>query len=124
MKEIIAGVVGSLIGVWLIFQGIYGLTKIRWQTSNKVVSGIAYNVESDKWISGATTFSIRASEDTFVSEENKSSFCLPKGSEYIDLVKRAAEDKTIKLIVTSEKINFHFAEGATTCVDNVKVVQQ
>lgn len=87
--------------------------------SEQVVSGVVYNTKNNNAISGKTTFSVRASEDTYVSEENKSSYCLPKDSPYIDLVNKAAQDKSIKVIVTTSKF-FKFA-APWTCVDNVKV---
>lgn len=110
--------------VFILFVVVWGfraLGRMRWQTSETRVSGIVYNTKNNKWISGATSFSVRASEDTYVSEENESSFCLPHGSKYIDLVNKAAENKSIKVVVRESKVPFHLAEGVTTCVDNVTV---
>lgn len=115
------GVFGVLLVLFLIFQGLYTLFKIRWQTSESVVSGIVYNVRNDEFISGNTSFSIRAAVDTVVTEENKSSYCLPSGSPYIELINRASEDKEIKVIVRTSKVPFTIAEGATTCMPNVTV---
>ena len=113
-----------LVITFLIFQGIYTLMKIRWSPSESVVSGVVYDVKNNEWISGNTSFSVRASEDTVVTEENRSSYCLPNGSEYIDLINRASEDKSIKVIVRTSKVSFRIVEGATTCVDNVVVEEQ
>lgn len=114
----VAFVIAALYGVaW----GIYSLFRIRWSPSESRVSGIVYNVKNDEWISGNTSFSVRAAENTVVTEENESSYCLPKDSKYIDLVNRAAEDKRIKVVVRTSKVSFRLVEGATTCVDNVTV---
>lgn len=125
------GYVGGLI-VFVVFVGVilllgfgfYQLMKIKWQPNESRVSGVVYNVKNNEWISGNTSFSVRASEDTYVSEENESSFCLPNGSPYIDLVNKASENKDIKVIVRTSKVSFRFAEGATTCVDNTIVEEK
>ena len=92
---------------------------IKVQLNNKVVSGVVYNTTNDSFIAGNTTFSVRASEDTYVSKENKSSFCLSPNSPYRDLVNEAAIDKNKKVIVESKKI-FKLAKP-WTCIDNVTV---
>lgn len=89
------------------------------ELSRQTVSGVVYNTKNDVFISGNTTFSVRASEDTYVSEENRSSYCLPPGSPYIKLVNEAARNKDIKVVVTTEKA-FEWA-APWTCIDNVKV---
>ena len=94
---------------------------IDFDYSNERVSGIVYNTKNDTLISGNTTFSVRASEDTYVSEENISSYCLPKNSEYIELVNRAAEDKNIKVVVTTKRC--FVIKAPWTCIDNVKVTE-
>jgi hypothetical protein len=89
------------------------------QFSNEVVSGIAYNTKNDRFISGATTFSVRAAENTYVTEENQSSYCLPGNSPYKDLVNKAAQDKRIKIVVEAKK---YFAIKAPwTCYPNITV---
>ena len=95
-------------------------TKIEF--SNQNVSGVAYNVKNDEFPIGNTSFSIRASENTYITEENKSSYCLPKGSEYIELVNKAAENKDIKLIVKTER-GFWW-KAPFTCIDNVTVEER
>lgn len=94
---------------------------ISFKASNEVVSGIAYNTKNDKLFSSNTTFSIRASENTYVSEENKSSYCLPPNSPYKELVNKAAQDKRIKVVVEAKK---YFAiQAPWTCKDNVTVTE-
>lgn len=114
---LIAVVVGV---VW----GFYTMTKIRWSPSESTASGVVYNVKNKKFISGNTSFRLRASEDTVVTEENISSYCLPKDSPYIELVNKASENKDIKVIVRTSKVSFRVVEGATTCVDNVVVEEK
>lgn len=109
------------IGVLFIVVVLSLLLFTGFKTSNERVSGVVYNTSNDSLIAGNTYFSVRAAEDTYVSEENKSSYCLPPGSPYIDLVNRAAENKDIKVVVTASK---HFTFKAPwTCVDNVKVTE-
>src|SRR5581483_4127053 len=72
---------------------------VRFKTSSERVSGIVYNTTNDHAISGATCFSVRAGENTYVDEKNQSSYCLPEGSPYISLVNRAR----IKVVVVAHK---------------------
>lgn len=110
------GVVACVVFVVAIFLSLF---VVRFQSSNQVVSGIVYNTKNDGFLTGNTTFSVRASEDTYVSEGNRSSYCLPPNSEYKDLVNKAAEDKSVKVIVTANK---YFAiQAPWTCKNNVKV---
>lgn len=94
----------------------------KWEWSEDNVSGIVYNTENNGPISGATSFSVRAAVDTYVSEENKSSYCLPKESPYIALVNKAARDKSIKVVITTKK-GFWF-KAPWTCVNNVTVEEE
>ena len=106
-----AVVFGILFFIMLLF--------ISWKGSNEVVSGIVYNTSNDSLLAGNTKFSVRASEDTYVSEENRSSYCLPPNSPYKELVNKAAQDKKIKVIVEEKK---YFAiQAPWTCKDNVIV---
>lgn len=92
---------------------------VRFKGSNEVVSGVVYNTTNDSLIAGNTKFSIRASEDTYVSEENRSSYCLPPNSPHKELVNKAAQDKRIKVVVEAKK---YFAiQLPWTCKDNVTV---
>lgn len=99
---------------------IYLLFSIRIQLSDNVVSGIVYNNQNNSIFGGKTLFSIRASENTVVTKENVSNFCLPPNSPYIKLVNEAARDKNIKVVVTSSKV-FILMSSPWQCVDNVKV---
>nr|DAP16289.1 MAG TPA: hypothetical protein [Caudoviricetes sp.] len=99
---------------------VYRSSLMRWVTSESIVSGIVYNSQNDVIPSGNTYFSVRASENTVVTEENKSEFCLPPNSPYIKLVNEAAKNKNIKVVVTSNKV-FTMVSFPWQCVDNVKV---
>ena len=99
---------------------IYLLFSVRLQTSDNVASGIVYNNQNNSIFTGNTYFSIRASENTVVTKENISKFCLPPNSPYIKLVNEAAKDKNIKVVVTSNKV-FTMVLSPWHCVDNVKV---
>lgn len=99
---------------------VYCSSLIRWVTSESIVSGIVYNNQNDAMLSGNTYFSVRASENTVVTEENKSEFCLPPNSPYIKLVNEAAKNKNIKVVVTKSKI-FTMVSFPWQCVDSVKV---
>lgn len=108
--------------VVLVVGFVLALCCINIKLSNDVVSGIVYNTKYGKAISGNTSFSIRAGENTPVTAENESRYCLPANSPYTDLIKRAAEDKRIKVVVTAEKYGFKLA-APWTCIDNVKVTE-
>ena len=99
---------------------IYLLFSVRLQTSDNVASGVVYNNQNNSIFIGNTYFSIRASENTVVTKENTSKFCLPPNSPYIKLVNEAAKDKSIKVVVTSNKV-FTMVPSPWHCVDNVKV---
>ena len=99
---------------------VYCSSLIRWVTSESIVSGIVYNNQNDAMLSGNTHFSVRASENTVVTEENKSEFCLPPNSPYIKLVNEAAKNKNIKVVITKSKI-FTMVSFPWQCVDSVKV---
>lgn len=114
-------IVGILFVLLMIMVFIFAIFFVRFKGSNERVSGIVYNTKNNLLISGNTTFSVRASESTYVSEENKSSYCLPPNSPYIALVNKAAEDKRIKVVVTADK---YFAiQSPWTCNPNVKVTE-
>lgn len=94
-------------------------SRFEWSEDN--VSGIVYNTTNNSVISGNTRFSVRAAVDTYVSEENKSEYCLPPSSPYKELVNRAAANKEIKVQVTTKK-GFWF-KAPWTCVNNVTVTE-
>lgn len=99
---------------------LYLLFSVRLQTSDNVVSGIVYNNQNNSIFGGNIYFRVRASENTVVTKENTSKFCLPPNSPYIKLVNEAAKDKNIKVVVTSSKV-FTMVPSPWHCVDNVKV---
>src|SRR5690606_1722917 len=76
---------------------------VRFKLSNETVSGIVYNTTNDRFISGATCFGVRASEATYVNEETKSTYCVPKNSPYKELINRGAADKRVKVRVDAGK---------------------
>lgn len=104
----------------IVIVPIYLLFSIRIQLSDNVVSGIVYNNQNNSIFGGKTLFSVRALENTVVTKENVSNFCLPPNSPYIKLVNEAARDKNIKVVVTSSKV-FTIMSSPWQCVDNVKV---
>jgi hypothetical protein len=107
-----------LLGIVLLFVAMF---TVRFSLSNSTASGIAYNVTNDRFISGATQFSLRAGENTPVTEENQSVYCLPPNSPYKALVNKAAADKRVKIQVDTSK---YFAIKAPwVCQDNVKVTE-
>jgi len=109
---------GAVVIIWGIILLIYS---IKWETSEQNVSGIVYNTKNNQFISGNTAFSVRAGENTLITEENQSSFCLPPNSEYKELVNRAAADKTIKVNVTTQK--FFMIAAPWYCPAFIKVTE-
>lgn len=97
------GYVGVIIALLLVVGFFVSLFVVRFKLSNELVSGIVYNTTNDRAISGATCFSVRAGENTPVTEENRSSYCLPPNSPYKELVNRAAADKRVKVTVEARK---------------------
>lgn len=121
MQSSTKGLIGGLFVVVIVFALIFALFFVRFKLSNEVVSGIVYNTTNDRFISSATKFSVRASEATYTSEENRSTYCLPPNSPYKELVNRAAQDKRVKVVVTAKK---YFAIKAPwTCQNNVNVTE-
>lgn len=108
-------VIVAVIGV--MFLAIFS----KWEISSDNVSGIVYNTQNDTLIGGNTTFSIRAGENTPVTEENASNYCVPGNSPYKELVNKAAGDKRIKVQITTKK--GFWIKAPWTCVDNVVVTQ-
>lgn len=114
-------ILGLFLVLLLIGGFLFAAFFLRFQASNGTVSGIVYNTTNDRFISGSTAFSIRASESTYVSEENRSSYCLPANSPYKKLINEAAQDKRIKVVLTAHK---YFAiQAPWTCQDNVTVTK-
>lgn len=118
----IGALIGAVVGV-VLFVGLFILLFCTQAAlSEQNVSGIVYNTKNNGAFTGNTQFSVRAAVDTYVSQENQSSYCLPQNSPYKELVNRAAADKTIKVVVTTKKF-FKWA-APWTCVDNVTVIEQ
>ena len=115
--KVLSGFVATFMVLFFFF---WFLPSVRISVSEENVSGIAYNVTNNKFISGNTHFSVRAAENTYVSEENRSSYCLPPNSPYIKLVNEAAKDKTIKINVQTDKM-FRVVAAPWVCADNVHV---
>jgi|GEM_PF-989758 len=120
MKNNQNGFIGVLIIVGLVFALMFALFFVRFKLSNERVSGIIYNTTNDRALSGATCFYVRAGENTYVDENNTSSYCLPKGSKYIPLVNKAAEDKRIKVVVVAHKYSLT-VKAPWTVLPNVTV---
>lgn len=114
-------ILGFLTVTILVLGLLFSLFFVRFQLSNETVSGIVYNTTNNRFISNATCFSVRASEDTYVSEENKSSYCIPPNSEYKELVNKAAQDKRIKVVVSANK--FFVVKAPWTVQPNVTVTE-
>lgn len=121
IKDAVSTFIAVIVTLAIIVLPIRLLAGIRWESSEQNVSGVVYNVKNNEWISGNTSFSIRASIDTVVTDENKSSFCLPPNSPYISLVNEASENKDIKVVVKTSKV-FKIVDPFT-CVDNVTVTK-
>lgn len=114
--------VGALLVLVLIVGFFVALFSIRFKMSEEVVSGIVYNTKTGHAISGNTTFAVRAGVDTYVSQNNESTYCLPPHSPYEKLVEKAAADKTVKVVVTAKK---YFAiQAPWTCRANVTVTEE
>jgi hypothetical protein len=92
---------------------------VGFRLNNEVTSGIAYNTSNDAFISGNTNFSVRASEATYTTTENQSTYCLPPDSPYKAIVNKAAADKRVKIEVHSNKY-FTF-KAPWQCASNVTV---
>lgn len=114
-------IVGALLVVAVIVGLIFALFFVRFKLSNEIVSGIAYNTTNDRAISGATCFGVRASEATYVNEETKSTYCIPKNSPYKALVNKAAADKRVKIEVEAHK--YFTVKAPWTVVPNVTVTE-
>lgn len=94
----------------------------RFKASEERVSGIVYNTKVGHALTGNTTFSVRASVGTYVSDTNASDYCLPPHSPYEKLIEKAAADKTVKVVVTAKK--YFAVQAPWTCRANVKVTEE
>lgn len=113
--------IGMLLMILVVIGLIFAAIFVRFQLSNSTTSGIAYNLSHNSFIDDNTHFSVRAGENTPVTEENQSTYCLPPNSEYKDLVSRAAADKRVKIVVTADK--YFAVQAPWVCNPNVKVTE-
>lgn len=115
---IIGAIIGAIIcAFWAVFH-------FSWQSSEEVVSGIVYDAHFDDWPAHNTAFKIRAAAEMAVTEDTSPTYCLPKGSQYEGIVREAAEDKNIKVIVKVKPMPPHFREGVFKCEDNIEVTKK
>ena len=114
-------VLGALFVIGFVFLVFFSIFFVRFSGRNEEVSGIVYNTSYNHLISGNATFSVRAGIDTYVSQENQSTYCLPPNSPYLALVRKAAADKNVKVIVTTDK--YFSIQAPWTCHNNVKVTE-
>ena len=115
-----AYILSSFLLLWLFF---WVLPSVRWETSEDLVSGIVYNNTNNAIITGNTEFKIRASAEMNADKNTSRTYCLPPNSKYIPLVKEAAANKNIKLVVTT-KTGFYIAANPLACVENVIVTKE
>lgn len=120
VEELILVIIALLIGLLLI--GILIIPFAKWEISEDIVSGIVYDNTNNSIITGNTEFKVRASADMYADENTSRTYCLPKDSQYITLVKEAAADKTIRVVVETSK-SFKWMMP-WDCNDNVKVTKE
>ena len=104
--EVLFAIITWTVLIGLVLGFFWFVASIRWQWTNDVVSGIVYDTQNDGLISGNTTFKVRASENMAVTEDTSPTYCLPPNSQYIALVNEAAADKTVKVVVKTNKTGF------------------
>lgn len=116
------GFIGVMVAVMLAMGFVWLLFLTQMALSEQNVSGIVYNTQNSKALTGNTSFCVRAGVDTYVSQQNQSCYCLPPHSPYIPVVNKAAADKSIKVVVTTRKY-FRAFVAPWTCVSNVTVTE-
>lgn len=127
IKAVLPVAVNGLIIVAIasaVIWGIWALFHLSWQSSEEVVSGIVYDAHFNDWPANNTTFKIRAAAEMAVTEGTSPEYCLPSGSQYESVVREAAEDKDIKVVVKVKQMPPHFRESVFKCEDNVEVTKQ
>ncbi len=117
IEEVAVLIVAALILFVVFFVPLF----VRFKLSNEVVSGVVYNTTNERFLSNGTCFSVRAEVNTYVSEENRSSYCIPGNSPYKELVNKAAKDKRIKVEVEASK--YFTVKLPWTVYPNVKVTE-
>lgn len=128
-KKVVSGsilltAVAVIAAFGVIIWGIWALLHFSMQLSEEVVSGIVYDAHFDDWPAHNTTFKIRAAAEMAVTEETSPTYCLPSGSQYESIVREAAENKDVKVVVKVKQMPPHFREGAFKCEDNVEVTKK
>lgn len=98
--------------------------RIREQDDEEIVSGIVYDAKFDTWPEGNTEFKVRASADMAVTKDTSKTYCLPPNSKYEELVREAAADKNVEVIVKVRKVSPHLKDGIASCDDNVEVTKK
>lgn len=93
---------------------------IDFRTQDEIVSGIVYDASFDELISGNTNFKIRAAAEMYTDENTSATYCLPRGSKYEELIRKAAGDKTVKVKVTAHKF-FEVKNTVVDCPETVEV---
>lgn len=119
-SKIVKGLVSGTVIILIILVG-YLLAHLSWQMSEDVVSGIIYDASFDEWPTGNTCFSVRAAAEMAVTEKTSPRYCLPEGSQYTDIVRQAAADKDIKVVVTVKKTLPHLRKRVLAADDNIEV---
>lgn len=122
--NILITIVASIAIIGFIIWGVWALAHFSWKTGEDVVSGIIYNAQFNDWPAENTTFQVRAAAEMAVTEDTSPTYCLPKGSQYESIVREAAEDKSIKVIVKVKPMPPHFKEGVFKCEDNIEVIKK
>ena len=116
-RKILIGYLG--LGIVLL-GGLWLLGCVRWEVSEDVVSGIVYDATFNGFISGNTTFKVRAAAEMATSKDTSRTYCLPPNSDYTELIRKAAGDKTVKVVVETRK-GFRIMGTPLECFDNVVV---
>jgi hypothetical protein len=117
-------VVSALAIVGGVAWGIWALAHFSWKTGEDIVSGIIYNAQFNDWPGHNTTFKIRAAAEMAVTEGTSPTYCLPSGSQYESVVREAAENKDIKVIVRVKQMPPHLRESIFKCEDNIEVIKK
>jgi hypothetical protein len=110
------------LGMVLFIAFFFGLLCLNWEPSEDLVSGIVYNNVNNTFLGHNTRFAVRASADMYADEQTSVTYCLPPNSEYIPLVKEAAKDKGVRVVVETRK-DFQVL-WPWECMDNVTVTKE
>ena len=122
--SVLLEIAGYIVIIGAIIFGVWALAHISWQSSEEVVSGIVYDAHFNDWSTENTIFKVRAAAEMAVTEDTSPTYCLPKGSQYESVVREAAENKDIKVIVKVKPMPPHFKEGVLKCEDNIEVIKK